>query len=242
MVSSLFYYQLALGVLVWLFVMLPVTGAKPGLPTPPVPAQPQRPRSKAPKAFEGLTTKPQCALCERGPAHLTLPSPGPPAPRPPTNRRPRTVDTSMHFCPHTGCDYRGWLGLHNLRANGHPRGGPWRPFHCTACDGYCPEHHGTIFHGQEAAVELMVRVLACLAEGLGMRAPARVFAVEPNTVLPWLGAAAEQLKAFSRYLLCEVHVQQSQLDELYTVLSAGQDGQRREEEASRPLSRSPQWV
>jgi tetratricopeptide (TPR) repeat protein len=21
------------------------------------------------------------------------------------------VDTSMHFCPHTGCDYRGWLGL-----------------------------------------------------------------------------------------------------------------------------------
>jgi hypothetical protein len=30
---------------------------------------------------------------------------------PPTNRRPRTVDTSMHFCPHSNCDYRGWLGL-----------------------------------------------------------------------------------------------------------------------------------
>jgi len=28
-----------------------------------------------------------------------------------TNRRPRTVDTSMHFCPHTVCDSRGWLGL-----------------------------------------------------------------------------------------------------------------------------------
>jgi len=53
MVSSLFYYQLALCVLVWLFVMLHVTWSKPGLPTPPVPAQPKRPRSKAPKAFEG---------------------------------------------------------------------------------------------------------------------------------------------------------------------------------------------
>ena len=65
MVSYLFYYQLALFVLMWLFVMLHVTWSKPGLPTPPVPAQPKRPRSKAPKAFEGLTKKPHCALCER---------------------------------------------------------------------------------------------------------------------------------------------------------------------------------
>jgi hypothetical protein len=33
MVSHLFYYQLALFALVWLFVMLHVTGSKPGLPT-----------------------------------------------------------------------------------------------------------------------------------------------------------------------------------------------------------------
>jgi len=169
MVSYLFYYQLALFVLMWLFVMLHVTWSKPGLPTPPVPAQPKRRRSKAPKAFEGLTKKSHCALCERGTAHLTPPCPVPPDPMPPTNRRPRTVDTSMHFCPHTDCDYRGWLGLNNLRANGHPSGGPWRQFHCTSCDGYFPEHHGTIFHGKEAAVELIVRVLACLAEGLGIR-------------------------------------------------------------------------
>ena len=242
MVSHLFYYQLALFVLVWLFVMLHVMWSKPGLPTPPVPAQPKRNRSNEPKAFEGLTKKPHCALCERDPAHRKPPSPVPPAPMPLTNRRPRTVDTSMHFCPHTDCDYRGWLGLNNLRANGHPSGGPWRQLHCTACDGYFPEHHGTIFHGKQAAVELMVRVLACLAEGLGIRATARVFEVDPNTVLHWLGEAAEQLKAFSRYFLCEVHVQQIQLDELYAVLSAVKDGQMSEEEAIRRLSRSPQWV
>jgi len=75
------------------------------------------------------------------------------------------VDTSMHFCPHTGCDYRGWLGLGNVRANGHPNSGPWRQLHCTSCEGYFPEHHGTIFHGKQAEVELIVRVLrAWLAE------------------------------------------------------------------------------
>jgi IS1 family transposase len=242
MVSSLFYYQLALCVLVWLFVMLHVTWSKPGLPTPPVPAQPKRPRSKAPKAFEGLTKKPHCALCERGTAPLTPPCPVPPDPMPPTHRRPRTVDTSRHFCPHSACDYRGWLGLGNLRANGHPSGGPWRQFHCTACKGYFPEHHGTIFHGKQVAVELIVRALTCLAEGLGIRATARVFEVDPNTVLHWLVEAAEQLQAFTSYFLCEVHVQQVQLDELYAVLSAVKDGKMSEDEAIHRLSRSPQWV
>jgi hypothetical protein len=70
-------------------------------------------------------------------------------PMPPTHRRPHTVDTSKHFCPHMGCRYRDWLGLGNFRANGHPSGGPWRQFHCTSCKGYFPEHHGTIFHGQQ---------------------------------------------------------------------------------------------
>ena len=60
-----------------------------------------------------------------------------------------------------------------------------------------PRHHGTIFHGKQASVELIVRVLACLAEGLGIRATARVFEVDPNTVLHWLVEAAEHLRAFS---------------------------------------------
>jgi hypothetical protein len=70
----------------------------------------------------------------------------------------------MHFCPHRDCAYRGWLGLGNLRANGHPSGGPWRQFHCTACKGYFLETHGTLFHGKQVAVELIVWVVACLAE------------------------------------------------------------------------------
>jgi len=129
-----------------------------------------------------------------------------------------------------------------LRANGHPNGGQWRQFQCTACEGYFPEHHGTIFHGKPGAVDLIVHVLACLAEGLGIRATARVFEVAPNTVLNWLVEAAEQLTAFSAYFLCEVHVQQLQLDELYAVLSAVKEGAMSEAKAIKRLSRSPHWV
>jgi IS1 family transposase len=148
----------------------------------------------------------------------------------------------MHFCPHTACDYRGWLGLNNVRANGHPNGGSWRQLQCTACDGYFPEHHGTIFHGKQAAVELIVRVLACVAEGLGIRATARVFEVDANTVLHWLVDAAEQLTAFSASFLCDLHVKQLQLDELYAVLRDLKAGEINEDEAIQRLERSPYWV
>ena len=164
MESHLFFSQLVLFALLWLFVMLHVTSSRRSAPpttVPGTPLQPKRTRSTAPKVFEGLTKKPHCALCEQEIGE-TPPAPQRrPDPMPPTHRRPRTVDTSMHFCPHTECDYRGWRGLNNLRANGHPNGGRWRQFQCTSCEGYFPEHHGTIFHGKQAEVELIVRVLMC---------------------------------------------------------------------------------
>jgi len=245
MVPTLLFYQLGLVALVCVFLMLcwlwPNAAASPHQPI--VPTKPSRhKRSTEPKPFASLTQRPPCALCEREATQAHEPPPAPPEPMPPTHRRPRTVDTSQHFCPHTGCRYRGWLRRGNLRANGHPNGGPWRQFPCTACEGYFPEHHGTIFHGKQVAVELIVRVLACLAEGLGIRATARGFEVAPNTVLHWLVEAAEQLTAFSASFLCEVHVTQLQLDELYAVLSAVKDGELSEAKAIRRLSRSPHWV
>src|SRR5262245_15755730 len=210
MVSPLFFYELGLIALVWLFLLLCWLGPNAAVLHQPIaPAQPpRRTRSTTPNAFAGLTHKPHCALCERETASPPAPPPVPPAPMTPTHRRPRQVDTSMHFCPHGHCDYQGGRGRGNLRANGHPSGGPWRQFHCTSCKGYFLETHGTFFHGKQAAVELIVRILACLAEGLGIRATARVFAVAPNTVLPWLGEAAEQLRAFSAYFLCDLYLEQ----------------------------------
>jgi len=245
MVSPLFYYQLALLALIWLFVMLPLSWPRRSAPPPTAPATPiksKRKRSTESKAFEGLTHKPHCALCAQEIGETPPAPPRRPAPMPLTNRRPRTVDTSRHFCPHSHCDYRGWLGLNNLRANGHPSGGPWRQFHCTSCKGYFLETHGTIFHGKQAAVELIVHVLACLAEGLGIRATARVFEVTPNTVLQWLVEAAEQLRAFAAYFLCELHLEQLQLDELYAVLRDFKAGEISDEEAITRLERSPSWV
>jgi IS1 family transposase len=241
------YYQLAVIGFLWLCVMLYYTwtsrsAVSPKLPTESVPTKLKRKCTSEPKPFEGLTQRPPCAACEHD-AHYPKPSaPRRPAPMPATNRCPCTIDTSMHFCPHDGCDYRGWLGLGNLRANGHPSGGPWRQLYCRSCQGYFLETHGTIFHGKRLSVELIVRVLACLAAGLGIRATARVFEVDANTVLQWLVEAAEQLQAFTRYFLCDVHVTQLQLDELYAVVRDVKEGEISAEQAIKRLERSRPWV
>jgi hypothetical protein len=167
MIPILFFNELGLGTLVWLFLMLswlwpndPATR----YPTRPHPKVPRK-RFNEPKLFAALTQRPPCALCEQD--RMVPPGlpPAPPDPLPLRHRRPRTVDTSRPFGPHDGCDYRGWLGLGKLRANGHPSGGPWRQFQCTSCQGYCPEPHGTLFYGKHVAVELIVRVLPCVAAG-----------------------------------------------------------------------------
>ena len=63
MVSHLFYSQLALLVLVWLFVMLHVAESHRGTPIRPTatPIKPKSTRSNVPKPFHGLT--PQASLC-----------------------------------------------------------------------------------------------------------------------------------------------------------------------------------
>src|SRR5215831_3454339 len=227
MVSYLFFYQLVLVTLVWLCLMLHWVWPSDSVvvcSTTLEPLPPRRKRRREPQPFVGLTTKPHCDAC----ADASAPHPHAPAAPPPrivlTRGRRRQIDTSHHFCPNPDCAYRGWVGWGNLRANGHPNGGPWRQLLCVVCRRYFLETLGTIFHGKRTSPDLIVRVIGCLAEGLGIRGTARVFEVDPNTVLQWLVEAAEQLHAFSRHVLHDLHLTQVQLDELYAVLSAVKDG------------------
>ena len=57
-----------------------------------------------------------------------------------------------------------------------------------------------------------MRAIAALAEDLGIRAVARVFDVEANTVLAWLRDAGDHAEAVSEFLLTNLSVEQVQLD------------------------------
>jgi transposase-like protein len=245
MAPDAFFYPLLLATLVVVCLIIHVWWPDPlrTVPPPPIkPDKPQRKPSKEPKPFTGYIQKPLCEACDRG-VDTRPKAPGSPPPVIIFNRgRKRTVDASRHFCPDPDCPYHGRLGLGNIRANGHPGGQPWRQFQCVSCGGFFYETHGTIFHGKRSSPDLIVHVIGCLAEGLGIRGAARVFEIDANTVLRWLMEAAEQLQAFSAYFLHDLRLNQVQLDELYAILSAVRDGEMSEAEAIEHLSTSPTWV
>jgi len=239
------YDNLLLLGLLWLSMLLYwvwLRGWPATSPTTLTPAISIKKRSKEPTPFAGLLHKPLCDACAQA-AASRLQAPGaPPPPLTFTRGRRRTIETRQQFCPDDECSYYGWVGRGNIRANGHPGGKPWRQFQCVSCQGYFQETHGTPLHGKRVSSDLFVWAVGALAEGLGIRAVARVFEVDPNTVLQWLVAAADQLQAFSEYFLHDMRVTQVQLDELFALLSAVKTGEVSEAEAVERLSRSPHWV
>jgi hypothetical protein len=101
-------YQLAILGCLWLCIMLHSGWPSRSTmshqkPAEPVPFTFKRNRSNKPKPFESPTQRPHCAACEHEAAHPQSPPPLRPDPMPPTNRRPRVIDTSRHFCPHAHC-------------------------------------------------------------------------------------------------------------------------------------------
>jgi hypothetical protein len=200
MVSDLFFYELLLLGLLWFCIILHYAWPSQRLAgdqRTSTPAKPARKRSGAPKSFADLIHKPSCPACEQqGESPASSPPGAPPPAIVHTRGCPRQVDTSRQFCPNPDCHYYGWSGFGNLQANGHPGGGAWRQFHCSECGGYLLETHGTPFHGRRVSADLLVWAICALAEGLGIRAVARVFEVDPNTVLAWLVAAVDHLKTY----------------------------------------------
>ena len=239
------YHDLLLLGLLWLSMLLYwawLRGRSATSPTFPSPAKSIKKRTQQPKPFAGLLHKPLCDACE----HAAESRPQPPCAPPPrltfTRGRQRTVETQQQFCPDEDCSYYGWRGRGNIRANGHPGGKPWRQFQCVSCHGYFQETRGTPLHGKRVSPDMLIRAVGALAEGLGIRAVARVFEVDPTTVLAWLIAVADHAAAFSRYFLHDVGVTQVQLDELFAVLGAVKTGEVSAAEAIHRLERSPHWV
>jgi hypothetical protein len=166
MVSEQFFHELVLFGFLWLCIMLhyawpsdhPTRDRRTSKP-----ATSPRNRSNDPEPFPGLARKPHGAACEQATREpVARPPPAPPPPITSNRGRPRQVDTSQQLCPNPDCAYRGRAGLGNISSSGQG-------------EGYFLETQGTIFYAKRLPVELIVRVLACLAEGLGIRATARVF-------------------------------------------------------------------
>lgn len=184
---------------------------------------------------DGVTKAPHCPACEAE-KKTSCEHRKPPPRIEQQGGRPREVDTHNHYCPNRDCRYFGWVDRGNLRSNGHPNGGRWRQLECVVCQRYFMETTGTIFFGKQTGPETIWRALKALAEGLGIRATARVFEVDPSTVESWLREAAKHMEAVSGYLLYDLHLTQVQIDELWALLG------KRDLDENQQKCKAKRWV
>jgi IS1 family transposase/transposase-like protein len=138
--------------------------------------------------------------------------------------RPRTISTDHLCCPDEDCSSYGIFGPHpdhDIVGNGTyttAHGEKRQMYLCNVCEKPFSETAGTPFFSLKTPMRTVCIALNELAEGLGVRAVARIHQVEPDTVLEWLRKAGQHCQAVSAYMMQELELSQVQLDELWTFV------------------------
>ena len=138
--------------------------------------------------------------------------------------RPRTIPTAHKCCPRQECAAYGRFGddpLHDIVGDGTyttTHGEQRQMYKCNVCGQPFSETAGTPFFGLKTPTRTVCIALQELAEGLGIRAVARIHGVEPDTVLEWLKKAGQHCQALSECMMQDLNITQVQLDELWTFV------------------------
>jgi transposase-like protein len=121
------------------------------------------------------------------------------------------------YCPNKECDRYGKVGQGNMVRYGKSRQGRQR-YQCKVCKKVFNERKGTLFYGKRTAVKDIVESLAMVAEGMGIRATARVKGIKHDTLSAWLREAGGQAQQVEAVLLQDYHWHASQIDALWTYV------------------------
>lgn len=127
------------------------------------------------------------------------------------------MDWSTLYCPNTRCVYYGIpFPDSRLVKNGTGHGYPQAL--CKACGSSVGMRYGTAYLGLEADARIFELVVRALAEGNSLRATARIVQIDKDTACDWLNRAAQHCRLVLLYLWRNLHVQECQLDELWSFV------------------------
>ena len=124
------------------------------------------------------------------------------------------MELERHWCDRATCPDSGRVGGGNIRVHSYVE----QRLYCTACLHTFSVDKGTFFETLRKEHQELVDVLAALGERNSLRALERLKRHSPNTILHWLDLAGQHLAMVSTELIHDVHLRQSQVDELWTFV------------------------
>jgi transposase-like protein len=131
----------------------------------------------------------------------------------------KQIDTSMFFCPYDECSNYGKVDVDNqIIGSGRYGKHQTQLLKCKVCRRTFSARRGTPLFELKTDEQTFYDVIACLAEGNGIRATGRIKNVDKDTVASWLEKASQHVEAVSRYLMVNLHFEAVQLDEFWSFV------------------------
>lgn len=125
-------------------------------------------------------------------------------------------------CRNRHCRAYGRTGkLSQLKFFDRHRGAP--RFRCQICQSFVSARAGTAYAGIRTDEVTYQYAVTALAEGLALRAVGRLFGLDKDTLCQWLPRLGEHCEDLMSYFFRDLHLNECQLDELWTFVYKKED-------------------
>ena len=125
-------------------------------------------------------------------------------------------------CRNRGCKFCGRINQESvLRPYGSRRGE--ERFVCVGCGRQVEAREGTAYAGIRTDLEKYELGAKMLAEGMSIRATARILTVDKDTVCDWVSQLGQHCADVAAYHFRNLHMTECQLDELWTFVYKKED-------------------
>jgi transposase-like protein len=129
------------------------------------------------------------------------------------------VDLSSKFCPNESCNDFGARDKGNISVRGrYGKDKGKLLLYCRTCGKRFSETRGTAFFGLHINEEQARQIIHHAAEGVGVRATARLLDLDKDTVNRAILRAGEHCSRVLSGLLHSLHLSEVQLDELWAFV------------------------
>lgn len=126
---------------------------------------------------------------------------------------------SVNFCINKSCKDYGRLNGGNISFRGkYGKDRSRKLLYCRTCGKRFAETHSTAFFGLRLPPEKISQIIHHAAEGVGVRATARLLSLDKDTVNRVVLVAGEHCGRVLSELLTSLHLTEVQLDELWAFV------------------------
>lgn len=126
---------------------------------------------------------------------------------------------SINFCINKSCKDYGRLNAGNISIRGkYGKDRSRNLLYCRTCGKRFAETHSTAFFGLRLPQEKIGQIIHHAAEGVGVRATARLLSLDKDTVNRVVLVAGEHCARVLSELLTSLHLTEVQLDELWAFV------------------------